>query len=278
MENKIIIANWKMNGAFDEAREWVERFNQKIARVELLKKAFPKVVLCPPSIMIDYLDGLLMENEFKKIERLQKNSVEEMDELKLEKMVASLRKVWLGGQDCSAEIKGAFTGDVSAFMLKDAGCEFVIVGHSERRQNHSESDVLVAKKIERALENFLIPILCVGESKQIRDAGQYADFISVQLQNSLSKNLSIKKLIVAYEPVWSIGTGVVPTVGQIEEVAGLIRKIISGSKNVSELQVIYGGSVKKENAQEILLTKGVDGLLVGGASLDVQEFFGICGG
>lgn len=278
MQNKIIIANWKMNGSFDEAQNWIEKFSKKIAQRELFKKPFPKIVVCPPAIMIDYIDGLLMEKEFEKIETLQKNNVEDIDEAELEKMVANLRKVEIGGQDCAREEKGAFTGDVSAFMLKDAGCEYVILGHSERRQYHSESNEIVAQKISQAIAHNLTPILCIGEARESREKKQYADFICKQLENSLPENLKIRNLVIAYEPIWSIGTGLVPTVAEIEEVANLIKNEIAKNKNIGSLKVIYGGSVKKENAGEILNTKNIDGLLVGGASLVADDFFAICVG
>ncbi len=272
MDKKIIIANWKMNSSFDEAQAWVENLSQKLIGKEA--KTLPEIVLCPPSIMIDYIDSLLIENEFEEIEKMHSN-VEQIEEKELEKLIASLRLIKLGAQDCSQHNKGAFTGEISAQMLKDCGAWYAILGHSERRQHHSESDKIVAAKITAAVKHELVPVLCVGESKEQREKGGYGEFILNQIEHSLPKDLAMKRLIVAYEPIWSIGSGVVPTVAQIEEIAELISKKLRDNKNISEFQILYGGSVNGENSGEILAAKNVNGLLVGGASLDANEFFKI---
>lgn len=269
---KIIIANWKMNGSFDEAQIWVENLSKKLIGRNL--ENLPEIVLCPPSVMIDYIDGLLIENEFEEIEKLHDN-VEKIEEKELENLVASLRIIKLGGQDCHSQDSGAFTGDISAKMLKDCGAYYVILGHSERRTNCGETDKIVASKIATAAKQDLTPILCVGESKQQREENNFNEFIVLQLKNSIPQNIQIKTLIVAYEPIWSIGTGLVPTISQIEEIANLIKQELQKYQNISEVKIVYGGSVNSENAKEILLARNVDGLLVGGASLDDKEFFKI---
>lgn len=269
---KIIIANWKMNSSFDEAQIWVENLSHKLVQKSL--KNLPEIVLCPPSIMIDYIDGLLIENEFDEIEKMHSN-VEQIEEKELEKLIAQLRIIKLGGQDCHAHDKGAFTGDISAKMLKDCGAWYVILGHSERRKHQGESDQLIAKKTIAAVKQNLVPIICVGESKAQRENGKFHDFIINQLEHSIPKDLPIAKLIVAYEPVWSIGSGLIPTTKQIEEVAALIKKELHKNKNIAEFKIVYGGSVNRTNAEEILQAQNVNGLLVGGASLHVKEFFEI---
>lgn len=261
-----------MNSSFDEAQIWVENLSQKLIGKDA--KKLPEIVLCPPSIMIDYIDGLLIENEFEEIEKMHSN-VEQISEPELEKLIASLRLIKLGAQDCHHNDKGAFTGEISAKMLKDCGGWYVILGHSERREYCKETDQIVAQKITAAVKENLVPILCVGESKTQREQGVYKDFIINQIKNSLPQNLQIKRLVVAYEPVWSIGSGVTPTVVEIEEIADLIKKELQQKQNISEFQIIYGGSVNDENSQEILNAKNIDGLLVGGASLDDKEFFRI---
>ncbi len=258
-----------MNSSFDEAQAWIENLSQKLMGKEA--KTLPEIVLCPPAVMIDYIDGLLIENEFEEIEKMHSN-VEQIEEKELEKLIASLRLIKLGAQDCSQHNKGAFTGEISAQMLKDCGAWYVILGHSERRQHHNESDKIVAAKVTAAVKHELLPVLCVGEPKEQREKGGYGEFILNQIEHSLPKDLAMKRLIVAYEPIWSIGSGVLPTVVQIEEVARLIRKKLQGNKNISEFQIVYGGSVNGENSGEILSAKDVNGLLVGGASLDANEF------
>jgi triosephosphate isomerase len=270
MNKKIIIANWKMNSSFDELPIWLENFGKKIIH----QKSLPEIVLCPPSIMLDYADELLMENELDEIEKLHGN-VENIKHEDLEEMIAKIRLIMLGGQDCNWEDKGAFTGDISAKMLKDCGAYYVILGHSERRQFQFESNELIAKKVMCAVKQDLIPILCVGESKKQRDSETFAEFIADQIENSIPKDLIINKLVLAYEPIWSIGSGVLPTITQIEEVATLIKAKLSQNKNIKHFKIAYGGSANAKNSGEILKAKNIDGLLVGGASLDADEFFGI---
>ncbi len=184
----------------------------------------------------------------------------------------------LGGQDCHAAASGAHTGDVSAGMLADAGANYVIVGHSERRADHGESDADVAAKASAALEAGLRPVICVGETLEEREAGRTLDVVRGQLDGSLPPQIAAADaIVIAYEPVWAIGTGRVPTTEQIAEVhdalrAGLADRLGDGARDI---RLLYGGSVKPSNAAEIFAIGNVDGALVGGASLKAADFGGI---
>jgi triosephosphate isomerase len=162
-------------------------------------------------------------------------------------------------------------------MLKDCGGKFVILGHSECRKYACDTDEIVNKKIKMALGQKLTPIFCIGESQELRQKNNYFDFIKNQIENGIPKNTNIKELIIAYEPVWSIGTGIVPSIAQIEEMAEFIKKTITENKDlkIKNYQILYGGSTNKENSKEIINAKNIDGLLVGGASLNADEFFEI---
>lgn len=234
---KLIVANWKMNGSMDSVRAYA---------IELVKRmettqTNAQLVIAPPFPYLMFMNGRLLS-----------------------------RDIALAGQDCSAKAeKGAYTGDVSAAMLKDIGCQYVIVGHSERRQHFKESNDIVAAKIEFALKAGLIPILCVGETLAEKEAGKTEKVVKTQLDAvQLSKNL-----VIAYEPVWSIGTGHVPTEKEITSMCTYIQTYAQKKKN--PVPVLYGGSVNGENAREILTLKGVDGVLVGGASLTIDTFWPI---
>ena len=179
----------------------------------------------------------------------------------------------LGGQDCHPDPKGAHTGDISAAMLKDAGCDYVILGHSERRQEHHETDELVRRKVEAAWAAGLAPIVCVGETAAARDAGRTLAVIGRQLSGSLPANAGARPLVVAYEPVWAIGTGRTPKPDEIAEVHAFIRaELAKATPDAASVRILYGGSVTAKNAPEILPIAHVDGALVGGASLDAHSF------
>jgi len=274
MTKKIIIANWKMNNSFDEAEIWLQNLSKKLPEI---KENSTQIILCPSFILLDYLDGLLMDDELQRLQRIH-GSINDLSEDELEKKIFNIRQIHLGGQDCHAEENGAFTGDVSAIMLKDCGCEYVILGHSERRQHLNESDQLIAKKISAGINAAITPILCIGESKELRQNNSYLNFIGKQIENNIPANLEIDNLIIAYEPIWSIGTGLIPSSKQIEEIAEFIKSKISANKNIKNFAILYGGSVKKENSAEILAINNIDGLLVGGASLNADEFFEIVKG
>ena len=232
-----------MNGtgaALDEATA--------LAAALTAEPAAARVALCPPAPLIE------------RLARAVEGSV-----------------VAVGGQDCHAEASGAFTGDVSAGMLADAGAGLVILGHSERRALHGETDADVAAKVEAALAAGLEPIICVGETLAQREAGEAVAVVQAQVAGSLPTSLNGKAFSVAYEPVWAIGTGLTPTVEQIEEVHRAVRAAMVErlGEAARKAPILYGGSVKPSNASEILKTPEVGGALVGGASLKAEDFLGI---
>ena len=239
----LIAGNWKMNGtgpALDEA----------LALAAALKDepATARVALCPPATLIERL-----------ARAVEGSAVE------------------VGGQDCHAQASGAFTGDVSAAMLADAGAGMVILGHSERRALHGETDAEVAAKVEAALAAGLEPIICIGETLEQREAGEAVAVVQAQVAGSLPDALNGKAFAVAYEPVWAIGTGLTPTVEQIEEVHRAVRAAMVErlGEDAARAPILYGGSVKPSNAAEILNVAEVGGALVGGASLKAEDFLGI---
>lgn len=179
--------------------------------------------------------------------------------------------VSLGAQDCHTDASGAFTGEISAEMLKDVGCDYVIVGHSERRQYYHEDNALVKNKAEAAHRAGLVAVICVGETLQQREEGNTLSCLTEQLQASLPSGANPANTVIAYEPVWAIGTGKIPTSQEIAEVHQHILSLLAPKAN-DAFHVLYGGSVKPNNADGILRTPGVDGLLVGGASLDASAF------
>ncbi|MCA0407213.1 MAG: triose-phosphate isomerase [Proteobacteria bacterium] len=184
----------------------------------------------------------------------------------------------IGGQDCHAKVSGAHTGDLSAAMLFDSGAKAVIVGHSERRTDHAETDADVKAKAEAALAQGLTAIVCVGETRAQREAGKALSVVAKQVKASVPDGASADEVVIAYEPVWAIGTGLTPTIADIAEVHAEIRKVIArklGKEASAKMRILYGGSVKPENAKEILALEDVDGALVGGASLKAADFLKI---
>jgi triosephosphate isomerase len=186
-------------------------------------------------------------------------------------------RVEIGGQDCHAQASGAFTGDISAEMLADAGATAVIVGHSERRAYHKESDAEVRAKAEAAWRAGLTAIVCVGETREEREAGRALDIVGAQLAASVPDAATAANLVIAYEPVWAIGTGLTPTPSDVAEVHAFIRqRLVTRFGPVGDsVRVLYGGSVKPNNAKELMQVANVDGALVGGASLKAADFLGI---
>lgn len=183
--------------------------------------------------------------------------------------------VLVGGQDCHASQSGAHTGDISAGMLKDAGASHVILGHSERREDHGETDADVAAKTRAAWQAGLVAVVCLGESLEEREAGNTLAVIGAQLAGSLPDDVTTENLVIAYEPIWAIGTGKVPTLAQIGEVHDFMRTTLTerfGAAIGDALPLLYGGSVKPGNAAEIFAVSNVDGALVGGASLKAADF------
>ena len=277
---KIIAANWKMNHAFDEADSWLDGFFKSYtSKYDELQNV--EIVLCPPNILLDYLDSELMDEEFQNLEEIMKREQKKFEDFSAEELSEILlkqRPLKLGGQNCHHEESGSFTGETSAAMLVKVGCEYVILGHSERRAGNFESDEIVAKKIKTALAQKLTPIICVGESQETRDSGKHLEFVYRQIMNSIPQDVQFEKMIIAYEPIWSIGTGITPTVAQIAEIAKLIKKIFNEkfANRAKEYFMLYGGSVSSQNSAEILAIENVNGLLVGKASLDSEEFLKIC--
>ncbi len=186
--------------------------------------------------------------------------------------------VAIGGQDCSPHAPGAHTGDIAATMLADAGCTAVIVGHSERRQDHQETDSLVRAKAEAAHAAGLVAIICIGETEPERDRGETINVVTGQLAGSVPDGATAENTVIAYEPVWAIGTGRTPTADDVARVHGAIREALGGrfgSEAASGMRLLYGGSVKPANAGELMAVANVDGALVGGASLKASDFDGI---
>ena len=242
----LIAGNWKMNGleaSLDEARA--------VAAAVDAHPPAARVALCPPATLVHRMADALGGTG-----------------------------VAVGGQDCRAETSGAFTGDIAAEMLADAGASLVILGHSERRAGYGETDELVAAKTLAALRAGLEPIVCVGETLAQREAGKTLDVVCGQVAGSLPDELAGKAFAVAYEPVWAIGTGLTPTLEQIEEVHVAIRGVLVErfGADGAGVPILYGGSVKPSNAGEILKVKDVGGALVGGASLKAADFLGIIAG
>ncbi len=277
---KIIAANWKMNHAFDETDAWLDGFFKNFSeKYDQLKNV--EMVLCPSVMMLDYIDSELMGDGFQKLEEIMKDSGKKFEDFSPEELTEILlkeRPIKLGAQDCHHEISGSFTGNVSAEMLTKVSCQYVILGHSERRAHHFETNEIVAQKISTALAQKLTPIICVGESKEKRDLGKHLEFVYKQLMQSIPQGAQFEKMVIAYEPIWSIGTGLTPTLDQIAEMAHLFKKVFNEkfAGRAKEYFTLYGGSVTSQNSKEILAIDGVNGLLVGKASLDVEEFVRIC--
>lgn len=247
MVRKTLIAgNWKMNGLQEDGialAKGVALEAKKAARKDC------EFLVCPPFTLLTAVKKALKGS-----------------------------RVMLGAQDCHYAASGAHTGDVSPVMLKDLGCQYVIVGHSERRTNHYETNELVAKKASAAIEAGLKVIICIGETEAERDAGKTIDVCSAQIMGSVPENATASNTVIAYEPVWAIGTGRTPTTNEVEDVHAAIRKVISkklGRANANKMRILYGGSMKPSNAKELLALPDVDGGLIGGASLKVADFMAI---
>jgi len=239
----LIAGNWKMNGlaaSLAEARAVAEALDREPAN--------GRVAICPPATLMAQMASALKGSAVR-----------------------------LGAQDCHAEPSGAFTGDVSAEMLADAGARLVILGHSERRAGHGETDATVAEKARAAVRAALEPIVCVGETLEQRRAGEAVKVVQAQVAGSLPDALEGHPFSVAYEPVWAIGTGLTPTTPEIEEVHAAIRAaLVERFGEAGRVApILYGGSVKPSNAGEILHAAEVGGALVGGASLKADDFLGI---
>lgn len=235
---KLVAGNWKMNGT-----------RAALSELQAIARAHPApqvdILICPPATLLS------------EAARMMEGCAPD-----------------IGAQDCHAAVSGAHTGDISAPMLADAGATAVIVGHSERRETYNETNALVCDKAKAAHEAGLVSVICIGETLAERDAGRTLDVIGAQLTGSTPDSTTSANTVIAYEPVWAIGTGKVPTLDQIGEVHDFIREnlISRFGPSISDLRILYGGSVKPGNAAEIFAVLNVDGALVGGASLRESDF------
>jgi triosephosphate isomerase (TIM) len=243
MIKPLVAGNWKMNGNTSMLRE-----PRLLAAMMRQAKAKCDILICPPAILTARIKSVLKGSKIK-----------------------------VGGQDCHAAASGAHTGDISAEMLKDAGASYIIVGHSERRTNHKENDATVSAKAKAAHRAGLIAIICIGETLDQRKAGQTLSVLSEQLKGSIPEGSTAANTVVAYEPVWAIGTGLTASTAEVAEahthVRGDIAKIMG--EEGPKTRILYGGSVKPSNAVELMSAANVNGALVGGASLKATDFVGI---
>lgn len=277
MTKKLIVGNWKMNSGFAESENWFNDFVENYEKNKS-KLANKEIVICPPVILIDNIVANLMEYSLEKTQQdLKENNIDikNIGAEKLSDLIMDHRPFMVGAQNCHFEEKGAFTGDISASMVHEVGCEYVILGHSERRNYHHESNKIVAKKLIQAHNHQLIPILCVGEDQKTREDKNHLEFIKKQIVESVPQDYKFNRLVIAYEPIWSIGTGLTPDISDISEMADFIRKICEEelSKVAKEFVILYGGSVSAKNAKFILDASNINGVLVGGASLKADDFF-----
>ena len=233
---KIIAGNWKMNGKLENLLE-IKKISNEFARSKI------EIIICPPFTLLSAASEIA-------------------------------KNVYLGAQNLHPESEGAFTGEISADMLVDLGVKYSIIGHSERRNEHNETNEIVARKVKISLEKKLQTIICIGETELQRKENSTLEILEQQLLESLANNTNSEKLIVAYEPIWAIGTGLIPEVSEISKIHDFLRvKLVElyGS-NASTIPLLYGGSVNGSNASEIFNVNNVNGALVGGASLSFEKF------
>ncbi len=248
MRKKIVAGNWKMNKTADEAQALLSEL-VNLLKEEASAAANVTVVLCPPSLYLTMA----------------------------QQQVASVENVSVGAQNCHEKASGAYTGEISAPMLQSVGIEYVILGHSERRQYFSETNAQLAQKVNSALEHGLTPIFCCGESRDLRENGDYIGFVKNQLTNSLFHLApeSFNKVVIAYEPIWAIGTGLTASSAQAQDMHFELRRHIAGQYGDAVAQgisILYGGSANAQNAAELFAQTDVDGGLIGGASLKASDF------
>lgn len=250
MRSKIVAGNWKMNLTFDEAQELVDGI---LDRLEEQQELDCEVIICPP---FPYLE-MLTDMEFEE------------------------QRFNVGAQNCNAYDKGAYTGEVSAKMLKSIDVDYCIIGHSERRKYFAESNEVLAEKVNRLIENNISPIYCVGEVLEDRESGRHFDVVREQLEKGLFHldGDAIYDTIIAYEPVWAIGTGKTATPEQAQEIHAFIRSLIKEHYDeaaADDIRILYGGSCNAKNATELFSQPDVDGGLIGGAALKAEDFVSIC--
>lgn len=242
VRRKLIAGNWKMNGSAAMTRDLIGALTAKAAAAPACD-----VAVCPPYPFLGAAAAALAGSP-----------------------------VALGAQDCAVKVSGAHTGDVAAEMLADVGCRYAIVGHSERRADHGESDALIAAKASAAHRAGLIAVICIGETEAERVAGRALDVASAQLAGSIPAGATAENTVIAYEPVWAIGTGKTATPADVAEMHAHIRGQLAGKiADADKVRILYGGSVKASNAAELLAVENVDGALVGGASLVAADFWAI---
>jgi triosephosphate isomerase len=250
MPRRILIAgNWKMNGLQDDGLALAADL---AARMKGEQSPRFDMLVCPPFVLISKVVGTVADSG-----------------------------IAVGGQDCHMQEKGAHTGDTSAHMLKDVGCGYVIVGHSERRTNHGETDAQVKAKAEAALAAGLTAIVCVGETLEERDAGKTLEVNKRQVHGSLPNGATAANTVIAYEPVWAIGTGRTATPEQAQEVHQMIRGELGaklGQAEAAGMRILYGGSMNPKNAEILLAQADIDGGLIGGASLKADDFWAVAQG
>lgn len=245
MARKLVIGNWKMNGSYADIDKLSRGLLQSLRNRPPVAEV--EVAVCPPFVYLERVGQLLAESG-----------------------------IALGAQDVSDQDSGAYTGEVAAGMLADVGCRYVIIGHSERRQRHAEGETLVAAKIERVLAVGLIPIVCVGETLAQREADATLSVIDAQLEPVLQLGQSAEKLVLAYEPVWAIGTGRTASPEQAQAVhAHMRQRLQETAPELGRVPLLYGGSVKPDNARDLFAQTDIDGGLIGGAALDVEQFTAI---
>lgn len=245
MRRGLVVGNWKMNGSLDFIDNWVSQYTS-------FMKTNTETAICPPFAYISFLRNRLLD---------------------------SALDIHVGAQDCSIHDDGAYTGEVSASMLRDISCSYVIVGHSERREYHSESNKIVALKAQKVIDVGLLPIVCVGETLREREEGRTKEVVLSQLEAVLSV-IGAEKLAagaLAYEPVWAIGTGKTATPEEAQEVHKFLRDSVKSRnpKAADNLRILYGGSVKPSNAEKLFACPDIDGGLIGGASLKAKDFYAI---
>jgi len=250
MRPLIVIGNWKMNGSPDSNQDWIKT----VARgMESGMPSGRKFAVCPPFPFLSQCAALIKEH--------------------------SLAFLSLGAQDASAHISGAYTGEVAASMLKEMACQYVIVGHSERRQFHQEVDEVVAAKALQVLDAGMTPVICVGETSDERNSGRAIEVVCGQIAKQVTVLQDrLVDCLIAYEPVWAIGTGKVASAQVAQDMHHAIRQQLGEFNEdvASHVGILYGGSVKSDNAVELFAMPDIDGGLVGGASLNPQEFLAIC--
>lgn len=242
----LIAGNWKMNLLSADAKALAGGLADKLKGTG---NANFEMLVCPPSILIPVVADVIAGSPMQ-----------------------------LGGQDCHMNEKGAHTGDTAAAQLKDAGCGYAIVGHSERRTDHAETDDVVKAKAAAAQANGLVAVVCIGETEAQRDAGQTLDVNGSQIAGSVPDGSTAANTVIAYEPVWAIGTGRTPTSAEVQDVHAFIRGELAkkiGADEAAKTRILYGGSMNPKNAKELLALDDVDGGLIGGASLKVEDFWAV---